>query len=64
VSLLARLGGFAADVPRFAHDLRVPFDNNLSERDIRMVKLRQKIRRGRAARRRSGWSTPVGAEAG
>jgi transposase len=41
--LLARLGGFAADVLRFAHDLRVPFDNNLAERDIRMVKLRQKI---------------------
>jgi transposase len=43
VNLLARLGGFAADVLRFAHDLRVPFDNNLAERDIRMVKLRQKI---------------------
>jgi transposase len=42
-NLLARLGGFATDVLRFAHDLRVPFDNNLAERDIRMVKLRQKI---------------------
>jgi hypothetical protein len=45
-SVLARLGGFAADVLRFAHDLRVPFDNNLAERDIRMVKLRQKISGG------------------
>lgn len=46
VNLIARLSGFAADVLRFAHDLRVPFDNNLAERDIRMVKLRQKISGG------------------
>lgn len=45
-NLLARLSGFATDVLRFAHDLRVPFDNSLAERDIRMVKLRQKISGG------------------
>ena len=40
--------------PRFATDFICPFDNNLTERDIHMVKLQQKI---------SGcWRTAAGAE--
>jgi transposase len=53
-NLLLRLDEREQEVLRFAHDFRVPFDNNLSERDLRMIKLQQKI---------SGcWRTTHGAE--
>lgn len=53
-NLLHRLDDRRDDVLRFATDLTVPFDNNLAERDIRMVKLQQKIS--------GGWRSPEGAE--
>ncbi len=42
-NLLHRLDDHRDDVLRFATDGAVPFDHNQSERDIRMVTLRQKI---------------------
>ena len=42
-SLTKRLQRRRNEVLRFMTDTRVPFDNNGSERDLRMVKLQQKI---------------------
>lgn len=58
-NLIERFRDYQEDIMRFLFNFKVPFDNNQSERDLRMMKVKQKISGGFRSKKGAKYFTRI-----